>query len=1049
MNTPARTLAGRAALAAYRNPYLLWLAIAVLVVAGMSALLNLPRIEDPRLTERVALVLTFLPGATAERVEALVTEKLEDALDEIAEIKTLESVSRNNVSLITIELEDRVGPAENQNVFSRIRDKLGEAERLLPEEASRPFFDDKRGAVAYSLIVGMSSRRADGPSIGQMARHGEVLADRLRGIPGTELVRLYGAPEEEISVRVDPAELAAVGLSAPELARRLAAADAKQPAGTLRSDSRNVAMEVAGEFDSVARVASIPVAIGEGGGQLRLGDLATVKRAWRQPPDDLAYHDGKRAVFVAARVEAESRVDEWALAAEASLAAFRVDTGSAVDVEIVFDQSHYTEQRLAVLSSNLLAGAGLVILVVLVAMGWRSALIVGAALPLSAAATLFGLTIIDEPIHQMSIFGMIIAIGLLIDNAIVVTDEVQQRLGESESRAAAVAHAVDHLSVPLAASTLTTILAFMPIFLLPGNVGDFIAPIAQSVVLALTASFRLSMTVIAALAGRYANRRQSGNGEAFWRQGLSMPQAAAGFRDLLRGLVERPGRAIALSLVLPVLGFVLAGTLGNEFFPPAERDHFELEIFMPAASSITNTAAMATDIEARLRAHPEIRQVDWLVGGSFPQVYYNKIMRQDGDASYAQAVVRAESLQASERLVPELQRELDAAFPAAQILVRAFGQGPPVRAPVAYRIYGPDPRTLRELGEDLRRIMHQVPGVLHTQTSIDGGLPKLVLNASEPAAQLAGLTLNEIAAQLQGNLEGFSGGSVLEDLEELPVRVRYPDANRDALQDLAGALVVTRDGWLPVEALGEVRLEPELDAITRRNGQRYNDVLGFIRHGQLAIDVSRAVLARVAESGFEIPPGYRLEIAGDTDEQGKAIRLLTTYLPVLGILMAATLILSFRSLLLGASILVVAGLSAGLGMLSLWFAGYPIGFNPIIGSTGLIGVAINGSIVVLAAIRANRDARAGDPDAIVTQTLGSTRHILSTTITTVGGFIPLLVFTGGDFWPPLAVVIAGGVAFSVTLSLGFTPALYRWLTVRGLLGQGASPYTPVTEGARA
>ncbi len=165
--------------------------------------------------------------------------------------------------------------------------------------------------------------------------------------------------------------------------------------------------------------------------------------------------------------------------------------------------------------------------------------------------------------------------------------------------------------------------------------------------------------------------------------------------------------------------------------------------------------------------------------------------------------------------------------------------------------------------------------------------------------------------------------------------------------------------------------------------------------------------------------------------------------------MAATLILSFRSLLLGASILVVAGLSAGLGMLSLWFAGYPIGFNPIIGSTGLIGVAINGSIVVLAAIRANRDARAGDPDAIVAQTLGSTRHILSTTITTVGGFIPLLVFTGGDFWPPLAVVIAGGVAFSVTLSLGFTPALYRWLTVRGLLGQGAAPYTPVTEGARA
>ncbi|UCG72380.1 MAG: efflux RND transporter permease subunit [Chromatiales bacterium] len=1049
MNTPAQTLAGRAALAAFRNPYLLWLIIAVLVVAGASALLNLPRIEDPRITERVALVLTFLPGATAERVEALVTEKLEDALDEISEIKHLESTSRNNVSLITIELEDRVGPDDNENVFSKIRDKLGEAERLLPEEASRPLFDDKRGAVAYSLIVALNPNQADGPSIGQMARHGEVLADRLRAIPGTELVRLYGAPEEEISVRVDPAELAAVGLSAPELARRLAAADAKQPAGTLRSDSRDLAMEVAGEFDSVARVASIPIAIGEGGGQLRLGDLGAVVRAWREPPDDLAYHDGKRAVFVAARVEPESRVDEWAVAAADSLNAFRVGTGAAIDAEIVFNQSFYTQQRLSVLSSNLLAGAALVVLVVLLGMGWRSALIVGAALPLSAASTLFGLTLIDEPIHQMSIFGMIIAIGLLIDNAIVVTDEVQQRLGEGDSRAAAVAHAVDHLSVPLAASTFTTILAFMPIFLLPGNVGDFVAPIAQSVVLALTASFCLSVTVIAALAGRYANRRKPGNGDNFWRQGIGMPRAAKGFRELLHGLVERPGRAIAMSVVLPVLGFVLAGTLGNEFFPPAERDHFEIEVFMPADSAVTNTAAIATRIEAQLRSHPEIRQVDWLIGGSFPQVYYNKIMRQDRNAAYAQAVVRADSLEAAEDLLPELQQALDVAVPEAQVLVRAFGQGPPVRAPVAYRIFGPDPRTLRELGEALRRVMHEVPGILHTQTSIDGGLPKLVLDASEPAAQLAGLTLNDVAAQLQGNLEGFSGGSVLEDLEELPVRVRYPDERRDALQDVAGALVVTRDGWLPAEALGAVRLEPELDAITRRDGQRYNDVLGFIRHGQLAIDVSRAVLAQVADSDFELPPGYRLEVAGDTDEQGKAIRLLTTYLPVLCTLMAATLILSFRSLLLGLSIVAVATLSAGLGMLSLWFAGFPIGFNPIIGSTGLIGVAINGSIVVLAAIRANRDARAGHPDAIVAQTMSSTRHILSTTITTVGGFIPLLVFTGGDFWPPLAVVIAGGVAFSVTLSLGFTPAVYRWLTLRGLVGQGASPYTPVTEGARA
>ena len=322
--------------------------------------------------------------------------------------------------------------------------------------------------------------------------------------------------------------------------------------------------------------------------------------------------------------------------------------------------------------------------------------------------------------------------------------------------------------------------------------------------------------------------------------------------------------------------------------------------------------------------------------------------------------------------------------------------------------------------------MHAVPGIGHTQASISGGKAKLWLVADEHEARQAGLTLADVAAQFQGNLEGQIGGSVLEDLEELPVRVRYSDVDRASLATVAALNLVVPSSarWVPAAALGQPDLRPELATITRFNGERVNTILGFVEAGELPIEVAALITERLDAEGFSLPPGYRLEISGDSEESRDAIGLLMVYLPVLLLLMVATLVLSFRSGVLAMLIGVVAVLSIGLGLLSLWLSGFDIGFNPILGMAGLIGVAINGSIVVIAAIRANAEARAGDPEAVVDETLGCTRHILSTTLTTMAGFLPLLLFTGGQFWPPLAVVLAGGVGFAVTLSLWFTPAAY-------------------------
>ena len=1014
----------------FQNRYLLVLSLIIIFLAGYSALSNMPRIEDPRITNRYPQIVTVLPGASAERVEALVSDRIEDSLRELSEIKEIRSTSRAGISIIAVELQDYIGPRDNQQVFSKIRDRLNDVAPQLPAGSSVPDFNDKNSAVAFSMIVSITWSEGLTPALSVMNRIADELADGFRGLSGTDNVRTYGAPREEVAVTVDSAELTSLGLTAAEVAASISRADTKLPAGAMRNDRQNLFIEVDGELETAQRVRQIPIVTGDDGRLLTVGDIADVRKDWQDPPADIAYSDGKRSVLVAVQTRRDIRVDQWAAGARELVERFSTESAAGIGVDIVFDQSRYTEERLSTLSGNLLAGAALVAFIVFVGMGWRAAIIVGAALPLSASLTVFGLSLAGQQIHQMSIFGMIIAIGLLIDNAIVMTDEVKKKLDAGAERADAVRMALSHLFVPLLASTLTTILGFMPVFLLPGAMGDFVGPIAVSVVLALTASFFIAISVVPALAGLFLRRNSTGKRQSWWIDGYRNADLSHWYRRALTAAISRPQVTIPAAVALPVLGFILAGTLGQQFFPPADRDQFEIEVWMPADASIHYTESVAQEIEQTLRKEAEVEEVHWRIGGSFPTIYYNRIMKTQGNNAYAHAMVFTRSVEGAKKLTTELPRILSDAFTDARIVVSPFSQGPPIEAPVGFRLEGPSVAVLKTLGDELRRIMHEVPEIVQTRASISGGQPKLSFVPDEIAASQAGLSLTQIAAQMQTDLEGQVGGSMLEDLEDLPVRVRVESADRNSaqsIQSLAFAGDSGARGWVPSSSIGDVRLVPEAGSISRLDGNRSNDVYGYITRDALAIDVTNAILAEVESEGFEVPPGYALYVDGDSANQSEALGNLFTYLPIILMLMVATIVLSFRSSRLALLIGVVAILSVGLGMLSLWMGGYARGFNAIIGSVGLIGVAINGTIVVLAAIRASAKASDGDVEAIVTETVGATRHIVSTTLTTVGGFIPLLLFTGGDFWPPLAIVIAGGVAFSVTLSLLFTPAVYRWL----------------------
>lgn len=1013
----------------FRKGHLLALSIIIILVAGISAVNTLPRLEDPRIDLRNVIVLTSFPGASAERVEALVSDVLEDELRQLYEIKEINSTSKAGFSSVFIELQDWTDNSNNQQIFSKIRDSIDEASKRFPAGAGEPILEDKRGATAFTILLSINANYPNNTQLTQVGRMASELSDRIRNVNGTELVRIYGEPSEEITVTIDPQRLALTGMSLQEVSQRIEQADPKLPAGVIRHPYKDMRLQVSQPIDSTAVLAQIPLR-SVNGGYLRLQDVAQISRGLATPVSEIGILDGKQTIFIAARMQTTVRVDKWTEGVKEKLDQFNQEFGSSVSAEVVFNQNDYTEARLAELSGNLLLGSAVVMLVVLFFMGAKASWIVGLALPLCASFAVFSLSFFDQQIHQMSIFGIIIAIGLLIDNAIVITDEIRLNLlDQTQSRIQVLQKSVNHLFSPLLASTLTTILGFMPIFLLTGNIGDFIGPIAISVVMALVGSLAISLTIIAALAARYLPRDTDVKA-SWYKRGYQLPAVSMAFRQLIGKAIKRPLLILPMVVIFCLMGFVLSQQLANVFFPSADRDQFEIYVILPDGSSINHTHATALEANDYIAQQSGIEQVTWMIGVSTPAVYYNQVMSRDNASNFANAVITTDSVARADELIVDLQYELQNLLPQAKVIVRKFGQGPPISAPLEVDIFGNDLQILDQLGKQVQVAMTKVPGLTQSLVSISSGEAEVILDISENQSYLSQLSLSQIAQQLQVSLSGRTGGSILEGTEELNIRVRISDEKRAALKELDALPLIAGQGenrqLLGVGSLGALRIEPSISGITRMDGERVNKIQGYLLPSIAAVSASEQ-LREIIEETVVLPQGYRIKLAGDADEQQQALGQLATYLPVLLVLMITSLILSFGSVRFASVIGVVAILSVGLGFFSLWLSGLPIGFNPLLGSAGLIGVAINGSIVVIAAIAANPEAMKGNAAAIVEETMSCSRHILSTTFTTVGGLIPLLLFSEGTFWPPLAVVLAGGVGFSVILSLVFTPVLVATL----------------------
>ena len=1013
----------------YRNTRLLILTIILICVWGISSYFALPRLEDPELVSRNATVKTFLPGADAARIEALITEKIEDKLTEIEEITEYSSTSSSGSSIISIELADRVQKEEVDIVWSRVQNKIDEVKFELPPGATEPELSEVK-IKAYALITALTWQQDDKPNYAILNRQAEVLKDRIQGIAGTEEVELFGDREEEILVEIEPEAIASYSLSVADISRQIEQSDSKVSAGSLRNNN-DLSLEVAGELDTLKRVRNIPLNFGTQGQSIRLQDVATVTKGVSFPASELSIVSDRPSVTLAVHVESGTRLDLWAKEADKILADYRAQLPAAIELKTILAQSKYVEARLNGLILNLFLGGALVFLVTLVMMGWRSAIIVGTSLPLSILMVFGWMNAMGIPLHQMSITGLIVALGILIDNGIVMVDEVMSHLKANVKPIEVIKNSINHLAIPLLSSTITTVLAFLPIALLPGTTGEFVGTIAVSVILAVCSSLFLALVIMPTLAAKLyksvgVNNYSPKPKQSWLQTGISISFLTRWYKKTIKWTTAKPVLGICLALLLPVTGFIQAGNLPQQFFPAADRDQLQIQLELPAASSIDRTQVVTKQIRDRLLSFDSITDVHWFIGRSVPRFYYNVLTNREQESNYAQAIVQLKNL-ATSNLAKKLQTELDLDFPTARIIVRQLEQGPPFDAPVEMRIYGSDLDTLEQLGLQARNILLEVPDITHTRASLAEVRPQLELDIDPEEVRLAGLNRRAIAQQLESSLEGTSGGSILEATEELPVRVRLSAANRSQLNNLTSLNLLpdrnSNNQTIPLTSLGKVTLKPELADITRYNGQRVNTIQGFLTPGVLPDLALSNFQQQLETANWQLPSGYSYEFGGEAEEKSSAVGGLISLVGVIVVLMVATLVLSLSSFRLAALIGVVAIASFGLGLFSIWLFGYPFGFNPIIGTVGLIGVAINDSIVVLAAIQQHPIAKTGNKKAIRKVVLRSTRHVLATTLTTAIGFVPLLL-GGGEFWPPLAIAIAGGVIGATLLALYLIPAAY-------------------------
>ncbi|HEX6041451.1 efflux RND transporter permease subunit, partial [Longimicrobium sp.] len=855
----------------------------------------------------------------------------------------------------------------------------------------------------------------------ELQQRAERLEERMESVPGVKSAEAWAFPEREVGVRLDLGRLAQLGIAPGQVLQAIGSDNANVPGGTVDAGSRRFNVKTSGEYGSLDEVRNTVVRAADGNVTF-LRDVADVDWSYGDPAH-LARYNGRRAVFVTANQLPDVNISAVRDGIYAELDAFQKTLPPTVKLERGFDQSRNVRERLSHLGRDFVIAIVLVLLTLL-PLGWRAAGIVMVSIPLSLAMGLTALDMTGFTINQLSIVGFVIALGLLVDDSIVVVENISRFLREGHSRREAALLATRQISVAVVGCTATLIFAFLPLIFLPGTAGMFIRVMPLTVVFTVVASLLISLTIIPWLASRTLSRHEDAEGNVFMRALHRL--IGATYAPVLHRALARPGLTLAGAAALFVGSLALVPVVGFSLFPKAGTPQFLVDVRTPDGSSLAETDRAARYAERVLSQQAGVRAVMANVGRDNPQVYYNVIPRSE-NPSVAQLFVTLDAYDTDEtpRMLDRLRARF-AEYPNARIEVREFENGPPIDAPVAIRLTGPELDTLRALAARVEQVVRRTPGTMYVDNPVRLARTDLKVDVDQHKAGMFGIPSVEVDRTIRMGIAGLTAGLYRDGSgEEYPIRVRLPQAGMPTVEALDRVYVSALSGaTVPLRQVADVRFASTAPRIQHHEQERAVTVTSYVRSGFNTDRVTRAVLAELER--MELPAGYRWTAAGEIESRQESFGGVGSAVIVATFMILAILVLEFRTF--RSTLIVASVIPLGLvgGIAALWISGHTLSFTATIGFVALIGIEIKTSILLVDFTNQLREEGMGLVEAI--QKAGEIRFvpIVLTTLTAIGGLLPLAL-EGSSLYSPLAWVIIGGLISSTILARLVTPVMYKLL----------------------
>jgi multidrug efflux pump len=1036
-----------------RNQGLLRYFIVMLAALGVWSFLGLGQSEDPPFTFKVMVVQTQWPGATAAEVTEQVTEKIEKKLQELPQIDFLRSYSRPGESQVFVVIKDSLPPSDVPDFFYQVRKKIGDIQYTLPQGILGPFFNDEFGDT-FGNIYALSG---DGYSDAQLRDYAERIKLEILRVPDVAKIQLIGLQDEKITIELSNAKLATLGVTFNQLQQTLAAQNAITPAGSFETGSDRIYLRPTGAFDSVEAVRSISIRANDR--LFRLGDIANVTRGYADPPQPRMRFMGKNSLGLAVSMRAGGDIIHLGKNLDTTLARLQKNLPVGLDLERVTDQPRAVARSVSEFVDTLAIAVAIVLLVSFFSLGLRTGLVVALSIPLVLAMTFAAMKYFGIDLHKISLGALVLALGLLVDDAIIAVEMMAIKIEQGYDRVRAAAFAYSSTAFPMLTGTLVTAAGFLPIATAKSGTGEYTRSIFEVVTIALLISWIAAVMLIPYLGYKLLPERDApapapgtfAARVAAWQVRLIalLPSALRKllindaqahdhdpyatpfyrrFRSVVDWCVGHRKTVIAATVFAFVLSVVGFGFVQQQFFPDSTRPELMVDLKLTEGASLNATETQVKKLEAWLAKRPELENYVSFVGSGAPR-FYLPLDQQLPQASFAEFVLLAKSTADREHLRNDLIDLFDRDFPELRGRVVRLENGPPVGYPVQFRVSGADIPTVRELARKVAETMRKNSTLRNVNLDWEEPSKVVHLTIDQERARVLGVSSQDLANFLQSSLSGVPVTYYRERDQLIEVSLRGPTDERARLSLLESLAVPTPSGQsIPLKQIATVSYGFEEGIIWRRNRLPTVTVRGDIYGTTTAPTVTAQVLPQLEPIRASMPPGYLLEVGGAVEESAKGQTSVNAGVPLFLIVVLTVLMIQLRSF----SRVLLVFLTAPLGLIGvtlfLLVFHVPFGFVAMLGTIALMGMIMRNSVILVDQIE--QDIAAGHAPwiAIVDATVRRFRPIVLTALAAILAMIPL---SRSAFYGPMAVAIMGGLLVATGLTLLFLPALYAaWFRVR-------------------